>query len=131
MTIANEDFFFKSKQNLCLSFLHHTAGLLDLEVSQKQQGGCTCVAHQAPPLKQMCRLSNRLNGAFCFCTCVDHFLDDHSDLPFEHGVEQLDNEDEAGAEDEQRQSQEDEAHRQVWQISTGEEVFAYNGGSKR
>lgn len=47
---------------------------------------------------------------FCFFTCVEHLLNDHSHLSFQHGVEQLDNEDEAGAEDEQRQSQENEAH---------------------
>lgn len=46
-------------------------------------------------------------------TCVEHLLDDHSHLPLQHGVEQLDDEDEAGAEAEQRQSQENEAHGQV------------------
>lgn len=63
----------------------------------------------------------------CFFTCVEHLLDDHGHLPLQHGVEQLDDEDEAGAEDEQRQGQEHEAHRQVRQISVGEDVFACNG----
>lgn len=108
--------------------------------SLKQQGGCTCVAHQASPSGQMCWLSNRLEGAcrrevlsffIYFFTCVEHLLDDHSHLPLQHGVEQLDDEDEAGAEDEQRQSQENEAHCQVWQISVDEEVVACNGRSKR
>lgn len=59
-----------------------------------------------------------------FCTCVEHLLDDHSHLALQHGVEQLDDEDEAGAEDEQRQSQQDEAHRQVRQLNVGKDVFA-------
>lgn len=67
---------------------------------------------------------------FCVHTCVEHLLDDHSHLPLQHGVEQLDNEDEAGAEDKQRQSQENEAHCQVWQINIDEEVFACNGTVK-
>lgn len=32
--------------------LCHTPGLLDLEVREKQQEGCTCVAHQASSPKQ-------------------------------------------------------------------------------
>lgn len=66
-----------------------------------------------------------------FFTCVDHFLDDHGHLPLQYGVEQFDDEDEAGAEDEQRQSQENEAHCQVRQISINEDVFACNGWSGR
>lgn len=62
---------------------------------------------------------------FCFRTCVEHLLDDHSHLSLQHGVEELDDEDEAGAEDEQRQSQEDEAHGQVWQVNVDENMFAW------
>lgn len=67
------------------------------------------------------------NYFFFFITCVEHLLNNHSHLALQHGVEQLDDEDEAGAEDEQRQSQENEAHRQVWQINIYEDVFACNG----
>lgn len=59
----------------------------------------------------------------CFHTCVEHLLDDHGHLALQHGVEQLDNENEAGAEDEQRQSEENEAHCQVWQSGIDEDVF--------
>lgn len=72
-----------------------------------------------------------MSTGFVFLTCVEHLLDDHSHLSLQHGVEQLDDEDEAGAEDKQRQSQEDEAHCQVWQTSTDKEVFACNGRSER
>lgn len=48
-----------------------------------------------------------------FCTCVEHLLDQHSHLALQHGVEQLDDEDETGAEDEQRPSQQNEAHGQL------------------
>lgn len=67
---------------------------------------------------------------FVLFTCVEHLLDDNSHLPLQHGVEQLDDKDEAGAEDEQRQSQENEAHCQVWQISVDEDVFACDGQVK-
>lgn len=61
----------------------------------------------------MCRLSNRRSTAntlfstlwFLGCphprTCVEDLLDDHGHLAFQHGVEQLDDQDEAGAEDEE------------------------------
>lgn len=64
-------------------------------------------------------------------TCVEHLLDDHSHLALQHGVEQLDDEDEAGAEDEQRQSQQNEAHCQVGQIHIDEDVFACKRWRKR
>lgn len=67
---------------------------------------------------------------FISFTCVEHLLDDHSHLALQHGVEQLDDEDEAGAEDEQRQSQENETHCQVWQLNIDEDVFACNAQSK-
>ena len=45
---------FDQKRRLFLSFLCHTTGLVDLETSRKQQGGCTCVAHQASPRGGRC-----------------------------------------------------------------------------
>lgn len=63
-------------------------------------------------------------NVFNASTCVEHFLDDDSHLSFEHRVEQLYNEDEAGAEDKQRQSQENEAYAQVWQVNVDKDVFA-------
>lgn len=65
--------------------------------------------------------------AFIF-TCVQHLLDDHRHLALQHGVEKLDDEDEAGTEDEQRRRQQDEAHGQVWQGGVGENVGACQGG---
>lgn len=94
---------FSSKQYLCLCFLCPTTGPVDLETSQKQQGGSTWVAHQAPSQRQMCWLSNRLQRTWrrevllLFFTCVEHLLDDQRHLSFQHRVEQLDNEDEACA----------------------------------
>ena len=64
---------------------------------------------------------------FRFCTCVEHLLDDNSHLSFQHGVEELDDEDETGAEDEQRQGQENEADGEVRQFDDGEEVLTCNG----
>lgn len=37
-------------------------------------------------------------------TCVEDLLDDHGHLAFQHGVEQLDDQDEAGSEDKERYS---------------------------
>lgn len=82
-------------------------------------------------IKQAAESMSTGNSFVLFFTCVEHLLDDHGHLSLQHGVEQLDDEDEAGAEDDQRRSQENEAHRQVWQISIGEDVFACNGRSKR
>lgn len=123
---------------LCLSFCHHTSGPVNLEANQKPQEGCTCVAHQAPPRGRCADYQTgctELSQAkpccfFIYSTCVEHLLDDHGHLALQHGVEQLDDEDEAGAEDEQRQSQENETHRHVWQLNIDEDVFACNAQSK-
>ncbi|KAG7238414.1 hypothetical protein INR49_030921 [Caranx melampygus] len=52
------------------------------------------------------RIGMRLTG-------VEDLLDDCSHLSLQHGVEQLDNEDQAGAEHQQRESQQDQTHKQV------------------
>lgn len=54
-----------------------------------------------------------VEGSSGFRTCVENLLDHHGHLPLQHGVEQLDDEYEAGAEDEQRPSQQNEAHGQL------------------
>lgn len=61
-------------------------------------------------MEHMTRIASIYLFFFKVCTCVEHFLDDQSHLSFQHGVEQLDNEDEAGAENKQRQSQENEPY---------------------
>ena len=63
-------------------------------------------------------------------TCVQHTLDDHGHLAFQHGVEQLDNEDEAGAEHQQGHAQQDEAHRHVREIGVRKDMTACNGTVK-
>lgn len=127
---ASEDFEWSSVC-ACASSVH-TSGLVNLQASRKQQGGCACSAHRASP-RDGCAdyqtgyaqySESRIYMFSPFCTCVEHLLDDHSHLALQHGVEQLDDEDEAGAEDEQRQSQQDEAHRQVRQVNVGKDVFA-------
>lgn len=57
-------------------------------------------------------------------TCVEHLLDDHSHLSLEHGVEQLDDEDEARAKDQQWEGQQDQTHGQIWQVGIGKDVAA-------
>lgn len=57
--------------------------------------------HEAdvPTIKQV---AASISFSFFVCfTCVEHLLDDHSHLALQHGVEQLDDEDQAGTEDEQ------------------------------
>lgn len=76
--------------------------------------------------RPVCRLSASVSASIAF-TCVQHLLDDHRHLALQHGVEQLDDEDEAGAEDQQRRQQKDEAHGQVWQRGVGENVGACGG----
>lgn len=56
-------------------------------------------------------------------TGVDDPLDDCSHLSLQHGVEQFDNEDQAGAEHQQRESQQDQTHCEVRQIYIHKEVF--------
>lgn len=96
-------------------------------MGQKQQEGCTCVAHQASPRGRCADYqtgcSKHLFFFLCF-TCVEHLLDDHGHLALQYGVEQLDDEDQAGTEDEQRRSQQNEAHSQVRQIGIGKDVLA-------
>lgn len=92
-------------------------------------GLCLCCSSSITTTTQVRWLSNRLQKAcervvLNVCTCVEHFLDDHSHLSFEHRVEQLDDEDEAGAEDEQRERQQNQAYGEVWQLSVGEDVLA-------
>ena len=74
-----------------------------------------------------CRRERETLFRFFILTCVENLLDDHGHLSLQHGVQQLDDEDEAGAEDEQRQGQENEAHRQVRQINIDKDVLACNG----
>lgn len=58
-------------------------------------------------------------------TSVKDLLYDCSHLPLQHGVEQLDYQDEAGAEHQQRESQQDQTHCQVWQIHIHKEMLTW------
>lgn len=55
-------------------------------------------------------------------TCVQDPFDDSGHLPLQHGVEQLDNEDETGTEHQQRQSQQDQTYCQIRQIHIHKEM---------
>lgn len=57
-------------------------------------------------------------------TSVDDLLDDLGHLALEQGVEHLDEEDEAGAEEHQGASQQNESHGQVRQPRVREDVVA-------
>lgn len=56
-------------------------------------------------------------------TGVKDLLDDCSHLSLQHGVEQFDNQDQAGAKHQQRKSQQDQAHSQVRQIHIHKEML--------
>lgn len=56
-------------------------------------------------------------------TSVEDLLDDSGHLSLQHGVEHLDDEDEAGAEHQQRQSQQDHPYSQIGQIHVRKEVW--------
>lgn len=58
-------------------------------------------------------------------TGVEDFLDDNSHLSLQHRVEQLDYEDQAGAEHEQRESQQNQTHRHIRQIHIHKEVCTW------
>lgn len=94
------------------------------------------IKHQDVPLltikQDVCSTSilsrlRRLSRLKCLLTCVEHLLDDHSHLSLKHGVEQLDNEDEAGTEDEKGQGQQNDAHSQVRQVNINKDMVACMG----
>ncbi len=62
---------------------------------------------------------------WCWLTCVKHLFDDNRHLTLQHGVQQLDDQNQAGAEGQQRQSQQNQAHRQVRQVSVHKHVSTW------
>lgn len=56
---------------------------------------------------------------------VEDCLDDCSHLSLQHRVEQLYDEDQAGAEHQQGEGQQDQTHRQVRKIDIHKEVFTF------
>lgn len=60
-------------------------------------------------------------------TSVKDLLDDAGHLSLQHGVEQLNDEDEAGTEHQQRKSQKDQTHCQIRQVHIHKEMFTCRG----
>lgn len=57
-------------------------------------------------------------------TCVDDLVDDLGHVALQEGMEQLDQEQQTGAEDEQRARQEDQTHHQVRQLGGCKQMSA-------
>lgn len=57
-------------------------------------------------------------------TCVDDLVDDLGHMALQEGMEQLDQEQQTGAEDEQRARQEDQTHHQVRQLGGRKQMSA-------
>uniref|UniRef100_A0A3Q3W1C9 Secreted protein n=1 Tax=Mola mola TaxID=94237 RepID=A0A3Q3W1C9_MOLML len=66
--------------DLCLSFVCRTSGLADPEANQKQQEGCTCVAHRASPLRRCADYQTGSRHA-CPRTILFFFSFTHGYLP--------------------------------------------------
>lgn len=58
-------------------------------------------------------------------TCVEHLFDDDRHLTLQHGVQQLDDQNEAGTESQQWQSQQNQPHGQVRKISEHKHVSTW------
>lgn len=58
-------------------------------------------------------------------TSVDDGFDDTSHLSFQHGVKQFDDENQTGAEDQQRESQQDQTNGKVRKIHVHKQVVTW------
>lgn len=114
-------------------FFKSSPRVLEFSKRPRTQRGSTRILPLWPPKMSLVLLRNLgllSSTGFSQPTCVDDRLDHSGHLAFEHRVEQFDQHDKAGAQHNQRASQQHEAHCQIWQRGVHKQMIAWGWGER-